>query len=140
MTLRSLIRGVVGKARAVPAEWTARGGSEPEYFVYVALTRMGLREGADFTYQYVVDGGRSLSGGAVPDFVIHEPVLGINVQGAYWHARTPDQRAHDTIQQAQIEGSGIPMAYITEDQARENDDHYVRLALAGLLRQGPLGF
>lgn len=140
MTLRQLIRGVTRRATQVPADWTARGGSEPEYFVYMALVRTGRREGVDFTYEYAIDGGRTLRGGAVPDFLIENPPLGINVQGPYWHSRTPEQRAHDVIQQVQIEGTGIPMAYITEEQARENADHYVRLALSGLLRQGPLGF
>ena len=126
-------------APQAPPEWTARGGSLPEWMVYLALLHTGRKEFVGFVYQAKFAGGRMTKGGAIADFLIYYPHMGINVQSVYYHARTANQRAHDRLQREMYEAQGIPMAYITEEQALENADHYVRLALTGQLFQGPLG-
>ena len=50
---------VVGAEQPLAPEWwLALGGSEPEYYIYRALLKRGLREGQDFTYQKEFGGGR----------------------------------------------------------------------------------
>ena len=127
------------KAPQAPEQWTARGGSLPEWMVYLALLHTGRKEFVDFVYQAKFAGGRLTKGGAIADFLIYSPRMGINVQSVYYHARTANQRAHDRLQREMYEAQGIPMSYITEEQALENADHYVGLALTGQLYQGPLG-
>ena len=51
--------------------FTARGGSEPEFNVYKALLSTGRREPADFVFRPLVD--RSIS------FIVNSPRVGIRV-------------------------------------------------------------
>ena len=88
-------RTVTGKpVEQVPEWWFARGGSQPEYWVYRAIVRTGrLEENGDFIYQSKFFGGRLTRGGAVVDFIIKSPRVGINVQSKYFHNRTTDRRS-----------------------------------------------
>ena len=122
----------------VPQWWTLAGGSQPEYYVYKALLRTGRKLNVDFTYQSKQFGGRLERGGAVTDFLIVSPPMGINVQSKYYHARTTNPRAHDRLQREQYEQRGIKIAFIDEDEAFENADYYVRRALSGYTST-PLG-
>ena len=126
-------------APVVPQAWTVRGGSEPEYFVYRAILRTGRVEGVDFIYQQKFAGGRLTRGGAIADFLIYSPRMGINVQSVYFHSRTANQRSHDQLQREMLEAQGLRMEYITEEQARADADFYVAKAIAGTLGQGPTG-
>ncbi len=123
----------------VPEWWLARGGSEPEYFIYRAILRTGRVEGVDFIYQQKFAGGRITRGGVIADFVLNNPRMGINVQSIYFHNRTASQRAHDRLQREMLEARGLRMEYITEEQARSNADVFTRRAIAGTLNQGPTG-
>ena len=137
----AITRTVTGKpAEEVPQWWLERGGSQPEYWVYRAIVRTGrLEEAGDFTYQAKKFGGRSVRGGAVVDFVIRSPRVGINVQSKYYHNRTTDQRAHDAIQRASLEVNGLRVEYIQEEEAINSPDEAVREALAGNRGKGPQG-
>ena len=124
--------------KPVPQGWTLAGGTQPEYYVYKALLRTGRKLNVDFTYQSKQFGGRLERGGAVADFLIVSPPIGINVQSKYFHARTTNQRAHDRLQREQYEANGIKIAFIDEDEAFENADYFVRRALSGYTST-PLG-
>ena len=124
---------------AAPTWWLARGGSQPEYWIYRALYRRGLREPIDFVYQSKQFGGRIQRGGAVVDFLVRTPHVGINVQSDYFHTRTTKQRAHDALQRASLEASGMRVEYIGEDEARNRPDEAVAEALAGTRAKGPIG-
>ena len=130
---------MVTQTTNVPQAWLARGGSEPEYLVYVALLRTGRREPADFQYQAKIAGGSQVRGGAIPDFLIESPRMAINVQSRYFHSRTANQRSHDQQVRLFLEGSNLRVAYISEDQARQNADFFVRRALSQAVVQGPIG-
>ena len=134
-------RTVTGKpAEEVPLWWLERGGSQPEYWVYRAIIRTGrLEEAGDFSYQSKQFGGRTVRGGAVVDFIIRSPHVGINVQSLYYHNRTTGQRAHDAIQRASLEVSGLRVEYIQEEEAINSPDAAVAEALAGTRGKGPQG-
>ena len=127
-----------GVLQPVPQWWTLAGGSEPEYYVFKALLKTGRKLDIDFSYQSKQFGGRIAKGGAVADFLIQSPPMGINAQSKYFHARTTNQRAHDRLQREQYEANGIKIAYIDEDEAFDNADYYVRRALSGYTST-PLG-
>ena len=78
-------------------------------------------------------------GGAVVDFIIRSPYVGINVQSKYYHNRTTDQRGHDALQRAALEANGLRVEYIQEEEAINNPDEAVREALAGTRGKGPQG-
>ena len=124
----------------VPEWWLARGGSQPEYWIYRAIIRTGrLEEAGDFSYQSKHFGGRLTRGGAILDFIIRSPYVGINVQSAYWHNRTTDQRAHDALLRATLEASGLRVEFIQEEEAINSPDQAVREDLAGTRGKGPQG-
>ncbi len=84
-------------------------------------------------------GGRHVRGGTIVDFIIRSPYVGINVQSKYYHNRTTDQRAHDAIQRATLEASGLRVEFIQEEEAINSPDEAVREALAGTRGKGPQG-
>ena len=138
----AVTRTVTGQpVEEVPEWWLARGGSRPEYWIWRALYRFGLSEEAgDFTYQAKKFGGRLERGGAIVDFEIFNPEhLGINVQSEYFHNRTTNQRAHDALQRAELEASGLRLEFIQEEEAINSPDRAVREAIAGTRGKGPIG-
>ena len=137
----AVTRTVTGKViEEVPEWWLARGGSQPEYWIYRAIIRTGrLEEAGDFIYQSKQFGGRHVRGGAVVDFIIRSPHVGINVQSKYYHNRTTDQRGHDALQRAALEASGLRVEFIQEEEAINSPDEAVAEALAGTRGKGPQG-
>jgi hypothetical protein len=133
-------RDVTGRRLALPPEsWLLRGGSQPEYYIYRALQDRGLVEGIDFTYQSPQAGGRMTLGGAIVDFLVVFPPIGINVQSLYYHATTAEQRAHDITVRATLEGQGIQVFFISEDEAINNPSGAVADAIAGRGSTDPIG-
>ena len=131
---------VVGAEQPLAPEWwLALGGSEPEYYIYRALLKRGLKEGTDFTYQKEFGGGRLDPGGTIVDFLIEFPRVGISVQSDYWHNRTAGQRAHDVAIRSMLEGFGIRVEYIDEDEAINDADRAVDDAITGTRATGPIG-
>lgn len=124
----------------VPEWWiNQRGGSDLEYYVYRAILKTGRQEGVDFVYQNRFFGGKISRGGAVVDFLIFSPEVGINVQSLYYHGTSAAQRAHDKLQRIALESSGLRVAYISEEDAINRPDEAVREAIAGTRGQSPLG-
>lgn len=137
---RPIQRDVAGRQLpTIPQEWIDRGGSDLEYFIWLALNRIGLREGVDFTYQVSRFGGRNTSGGVIVDFVVFFPFVGIAVQSDFHHLLKSKQRAKDLIDQQQLELSGMRVEFIGEDDARNRPVEAVREALAGTRARGPIG-
>jgi len=114
-----------GKDITIPGDWV---GTAPEYYVYWALTKLKV----NFEYQSDVIGGRAERGGAVLDFYLPDYSLGINVQSVYWHYARPNQRINDAINRLQVEGTGIILIYIDEENAESNPIYYVQEAIKGI--------
>jgi|TARA_R110000751_G_scaffold20031_2_gene59164 hypothetical protein len=137
---RSAYKDNLGVARELaPKSWTNRGGSEPEYYIYKALQKRGLIEGTDFVYQSPQAGGRMQLGGAVVDFLLVFPPIGINVQSLYYHATKAAQRNHDIAVRSTLEGKGIQVVYIDEDEAINDPDGAVADAISGRGSNDPIG-
>ncbi len=114
---------------SAPQDWP---GTTPEYVVFQTLVSFGLRPGVDFSYQSSQMGGRGELGGAVVDFLVHDPERGINVNEPYWHLRRgAEHAASDQLQRAGLERLGIPMVYIDADELVRDPIFYVREALQG---------
>ena len=136
----AVTRTVTGQpVEPVPEWWLERGGSQPEYWIYRAIIRTGRLEEVDFIYQAKRFGGRIQRGGAIVDFEIFNPHVGINVQSDYFHNRTTNQRAHDRLLRAQLEVNGFRVEFIDETEAVNRPDAAVREALAGTRGRGPIG-
>lgn len=110
----------------VPTWWV---GSIPEWQVYSALLKLGYKD--RFTYQSSQLGGRQSRGGAVIDFLIPELNLGINVQSKYFHYSTTRKQVANIMQKAQLEGQGIRMVFVNEDDVLRDAVFYVQEALEG---------
>ena len=115
----------------VPDSWL---GSKPEYYIYRAILRRGLREGIDFQYQRNVFGGRTNRGGVIADFFIFVPRVGINVQGRFFHEK---RIRADQMQRSALEVSGIRMEFISEEEAAIRPDAAVTEAILGTRGRGP---
>ena len=123
----------------VPRWWTLeRGGSDIEYYVWQAMLRTKRIEFIDFVFQNRLFGGK-VTGGAVVDFLIFSPRVGINIQSPYYHGTTAAQRAFDAMQRVNIERSGLRLSYISEADALNRPDGAVRDAIVGVNQRGPLG-
>lgn len=107
-----------------PANWL---GSLPEYAVFLALTRMKV----DFEFQSAQMGGRLTKGGAVVDFFIPSLNLALNVQSNYWHYSSAGKIASDKAQRITLEGMGIQVIWIQEEDALRDPFFYVAEALKG---------
>ena len=65
--------------------------------------------------------------------------VAISVQSDYWHNRTAGQRAHDVAIRSMLEGFGIRVEYIDEDEAINDADRAVDDAITGTRATGPIG-
>ncbi len=123
----------------VPEWWTVeRGGSAIEYYVWQAILKTRRIENIDFVYQNDIFGGQVL-GGAVVDFLIFSPRVGINVQSLFYHGTEAQQRAFDLVQLINIGRNGLRIAYISEFDAINRPDGAVRDAIENVNQRGPLG-
>jgi len=106
-----------------PPDWV---GTLPEYLVYKELVKIGI----EFEYQANQMGGRLSVGGAVVDFLIPSLNLALQIQGLYWHyQRSSTQKARDAISRASLEGMGLTVIYLDEDDLMRNPNFYVKEAL-----------
>jgi hypothetical protein len=108
----------------VPAGFTL-----PEWMVHQELTRRGLREPLDFTFQSPLFGGRVQRGGLVIDFLFaNPPDLAFSVLGVYWH-RGAVTDARDLMARAQLAGEGITLVFLDEQDIYNDVRHVVGEAL-----------
>lgn len=111
----------------VPEDWV---GSRPEFYIFWALLSLGKKPDRDFTYQSAQMGGRLERGGAVVDFLFYDPPnLAINVQSTYYHYRTITQQTRGQMQWAQLEGLGLHLIFIDEEDALSNPKYFVQEAM-----------
>ena len=111
-----------------PPSWP---GSLPEYIAYITFEQLGKIPGEDFSYQSSRMGGRLDKGGVVLDFVFtNPPDLAVNVQGVYYHYETGvNTQARDMFARAQVEGSGVRLIFIDDDDLFRDPEYYCREAL-----------
>lgn len=116
------------QVQQVPEGWL---GSLPEWLVFQELTRRGLQEGLDFTYQSPLLGGRMERGGLIIDFLFSNPPgLAIGVQGEYFHQQQGAQTiARDKMSRAQLAGQGITLIFIDAEDITRDVRFYVGAAL-----------
>jgi hypothetical protein len=112
----------------VPPSWP---GSLPEYIAYITFEQLGKVPGEDFSYQSSRMGGRLDKGGVVLDFVFtNPPDLAVNVQGVYYHYETGvNTQARDIFARAQVEGAGVRLIFIDDDDLFRDPEYYCREAL-----------
>ncbi len=106
-------------------------GSKPELSVYNALLTLGFQPNMDFIYQSPQAGGRMEFGGAVLDFFFPSLGLAINVQSTYYHYVTQAAMIRDELAQAMMEGWGVRVMFINENDALRDPVYYVKEALVG---------
>ena len=111
-----------------PPSWP---GSLPEYIAYITFEQLGKIPGEDFSYQSSRMGGRLDKGGVVLDFVFtNPPDLAVNVQGVYYHYETGvNTQARDIFARAQVEGAGVRLIFIDDDDLFRDPEYYCREAL-----------
>lgn len=113
-----------------PEDWA---GSKPEWSIFWGLLSLGLKPDRDFVYQSAQMGGRLAKGGAVVDFLFYNPPnLAINIQSTYYHYVGVVTQARGQMQRAQLEGYGLRMIYIEEEDALRDPRFYIREALRGI--------
>ena len=112
-----------------PRGWS---GSVPEWAAYWALGRLGYEDGVTFFFQTPFLGGRLFSGGAVIDFWLPDFRIGIRIQGLYWHYGDPDKTASDEMQRVSLEGDGIRIVDVDEDDVLRAPIPIMRDAVAGI--------
>lgn len=100
--------------------------SKPELAVRRALDRIGI----SYEFQSAFFGGRLERGGAVVDFLIPSLNLAINVQSDFYHYGNPTRLAQDRMQKLMLEGVGITLIYIDEEDALKSPAWFVNEALA----------
>ncbi len=112
-------------------------GSVPELIVYDWLKRNSI----PFQYQVALFGGRAISGGLVPDFILQGSNAGTvwQIQGDYWHTRPGKQEADMTAKLRMIgstwAGQRIhSVIFLWEGNLvdRAMRDKTLRLALGGI--------
>ena len=111
-----------------PQGWA---GSLPEYIAYTTFEQLGKVAGQDFSYQSARMGGRLDKGGVILDFVFYNPPnLAVNIQGVYYHYETGvNTQARDLFARAQVEGAGIRLIFIDDDDLFSDPQYYCREAL-----------
>ena len=113
-----------------PTHWA---GSLPEWALYWAHLRLGLRDGIEFTYQAPALGGRTQAGGAVIDFMENDVGIAIRVQGLHFHDYAGgDRRSFDILQQLSLEQSGIRVIDLRDDTILQSPIGSLKNARAGI--------
>ena len=100
-------------------------GSRPEWAAHWALTRLGVV----FNFQSSFMGGRLFRGGVIVDFEIPDLSLAINIQSTYWHYGSSAKIASDKAQRIALEGQGLTVIWIQEEDILRNPLFYIREAL-----------
>lgn len=125
-------------------EWKAEHGytqaSLPEFIAWEFLVyRKKQVEGVDFLFQSPYFGGRTEFGGFVLDFYLVIQKYAWRIQGERFHIFFPRDRARDLIARAQLEGEGITVIDIFENDVLVRPDFILELAWNGQEAQGHVG-
>lgn len=116
-----------------PGWWLAKypSGTKPEWAIFWALLRLGLKEDEDFFVHAALPGvGRSFW--SQVDFLVPPYQVGIEVQGTFWHYGLGSERQQrDILRIAYFAERGLRIVFIDEDDALRDPIYYTREALAG---------
>ena len=64
---------------------------------------------------------------------VHSSLMtAINVQSIHWHYADPVARRRDALTKAMVEGMGLKLIYIDEEDALANAPYYTKEALKGI--------
>ena len=120
--------------------WHARtNGSLPEYIVYEFLVFEKKQiEGIDFFFQHPQLGGRTEFGGFVLDFFFPAKDMGWRVMGDRYHLLQAEDRGRDLMAKALLEGRGIKIIDLWEEDLLTRKDLVLRLAWEGSELQRPI--
>ncbi len=124
--------------------WKAARGdplaSLPEFIVWEFLVNTKKQvEGVDFLYQDPFGGGRTVVGGFVLDFFIIVPRYAWRIQGERFHIFFPQDRARDILAREILEGRGITVIDLFENDIMVQPGHTLELAWNGQELQGHVG-
>ncbi len=139
------IPGEQDEARTARFEaWKAKRGdtqaSLPEFITWEFLVHTKKQvEGVDFLYQDPFSGGRTEKGGFVLDFLIIVPQIAWRIQGERFHMFFPQDRARDILAREVLEGRGITVLDLFENDLMTQPTRTLELAWNGQELQGHVG-
>ena len=124
--------------------WKTKRGdpqaSLPEFIVYEFLVHTKKQvEGVDFLYQDPFQGGRTEKGGFVLDFLLIVPQIAWRIQGERFHLFFPQDRARDILAREVLEGRGIRVLDLFENDILGRPTFVLELAWNGQEVQGRTG-
>lgn len=139
------IPGEQNEARDARFEaWKIKRGdtmaSLPEFIVweFLVFTKKQV-EGVDFLYQDPFSGGRTEKGGFVLDFLLLVPQIAWRIQGERFHLFFPQDRARDLLAREVLEGRGIRVLDLYENDLMVQPTRTLELAWSGQELQGHVG-
>ena len=90
--------------------------SRNEYILHLAF----IAEDLQFLYEFGLFGGHRVLGGISIDFVVWAPfIIGVELQGAWWHRNTSKERYRMAIITSYF---GQPPVYFLEEETEEVGD------------------
>ena len=116
----------------VPGSMKARFPSMtlPEWAVWWGLLKNNRQPDTDFDYTSVLV-GVGISYYSTIDFLLVKDLVGIEVQGEYWHyGLGSDKEYHDIQRYLYFQAQGIQVVFIDEEDALRDPVYYVAEALA----------
>ena len=124
--------------------WKVKRGdpqaSLPEFIVWEFLTHTKKQvENVDFLYQNPYAGGRTEKGGFVLDFLLIVPQIAWRIQGERFHLFFPQDRARDILAREVLEGRGIRVLDLFENDLMTQPRRTLELAWNGQELQGHVG-
>lgn len=110
-------------------------GTEPEWAIYWAHSRLGLSEGEDFSYRLIAQGSslRHATGGVEVDFFEWDLNIAIDVQGFFAHYKLgAAKQALDQEQLVDLSAHGITVIFIDDVDAENDPVFFLREARNGV--------
>lgn len=121
--------------------WVSRvgQGSIPEYIVWEFLVYIKKQiENVDFVFQSPLFGGRTELGGFVLDYYFPLKETGWRIQGERFHLLFAQDRARDILSRALLEGRGIRVLDLYEDDLLTRAAFTLNAAWEGRELQNPV--
>ena len=100
--------------------------TEPEIIVLRWLDKHKIV----YDFQTSLAGGRFELGGSVLDFILTDLAIGLRVQSMYWHEGVA-KKGTDDIQREMLEGMGLTIVDVWQDDLEQRLEETMRLAVQG---------
>jgi hypothetical protein len=108
-------------------------GTQPEYAIYWALERLGLKPNIDYQYLVALVATRGQIGYTEADFVIWATKIAIFVNGEFFHyEQGAKKEAFDRVQYAVAAGLGFMVVVIDAEDANRDPMYYAAEAMKGI--------